>query len=127
MKLNAVGVSSSNMQKTITFYSLLGIKFPEVTEDQQHIDSLSQKGSTRLIIDTHTLTEKVHGKKPLPSNHAQFAIEYDSPAEIDEIVTKLKETGFTVLKEPWKAFWGQYYAVIADPDGYIVDLYCNAL
>jgi uncharacterized glyoxalase superfamily protein PhnB len=26
-------------------------------------------------------------------------------------------------KEPWDAFWGQRYAVVADPDGNHVDLY----
>ncbi len=27
------------------------------------------------------------------------------------------------VKEPWDAFWGQRYAVIADPDGNTVDLF----
>ena len=35
----------------------------------------------------------------------------------------IRDAGFTVVKEPWDAFWGQRYAIVADPDGYMVDLF----
>jgi uncharacterized glyoxalase superfamily protein PhnB len=50
-------------------------------------------------------------------------VHYDTPAEIDAVASKVKAAGFTVIKEPWDAFWGQRYAVVADPDGYQIDLY----
>jgi len=28
-----------------------------------------------------------------------------------------------VVKEPWDAFWGQHYAIVADPEGYRCDLF----
>lgn len=123
MKLNAVGVTTSDFKKTITFYTILGFKFNKHNEGDDHLDSIPEEGSIRLMIDTKSLVEEIIGEEPMHGNHSAFALEYDSPEEINEIVQKLKSEGFTVVKEPWDAFWGQRYAIVADPDGYKVDLY----
>ena len=31
--------------------------------------------------------------------------------------------GFSVIKDPKDAFWGQRYVLVAEPDGYMVDIY----
>jgi uncharacterized glyoxalase superfamily protein PhnB len=69
------------------------------------------------------MVEDIIGEEPKPGNHSAFAINYDSPAEVDAVVEKLRAAGFQLVKEPWDAFWGQRYAIAADPDGYKVDLY----
>ncbi|MBI3980520.1 VOC family protein [Candidatus Microgenomates bacterium] len=123
MKLNAVEVCTSNMAATLKFYELLGFEFPQLRGDEQHVDSLVNQGSVRLMIDKKEVAKEIIGSFPIPSNYSSFCIEYDSPEEVNKIVGKVKMLGFMVVKEPWDAFWGQRYAIIEDPDGYKIDLY----
>lgn len=123
MKLNAIGVTSSNFAKTVEFYALLGFEFPEFKAGEDHLEPKTPAGSARLMIDSKKLITEILGEEPKPSNASAFAIEYDSPLELNEVAQKVKEAGFNVIREPWDAFWGQRYAVVADPDGYKVDLY----
>lgn len=37
----------------------------------------------------------------------------------------MKNFGYEIFREPWQAFWGQYYAIIKDPDGNLLSLFCN--
>lgn len=123
MKLNAVGITSKDLKRTVTFYELLGFKFPEFSDNEQHLEPLPTEGSVRLMIDTYELVKGLIENEPVPATHSTFALEFDSPSEIDEIVKRLHEAGETVIKQPWDAFWGQRYAIVADPDGYMIDLY----
>ncbi len=123
MKLNAVGVASSNLTKTVEFYKLLGFDFPSLKGDDQYVESNDKKGSIKLMIDSFEMVKSILGYLPKPSNHSNFAILYDNPTEIDEIITKLSQKDFTIIKKRWNAFWGQRYAIVQDPDGYKVDLY----
>ncbi|KKQ36677.1 MAG: Quinone binding protein [Candidatus Roizmanbacteria bacterium GW2011_GWA2_37_7] len=125
MKLNAVGVASSDLTKTISFYILLGFKFSEVSDDGKHIETTITSSSARLMIDSKDIVKDIIGEDPKPGNHSMFAIEYETANEVDTVVQKLKDAGFTVVKKPWNAFWGQRYAVVEDPDGYKVDLYAQ--
>jgi len=56
-------------------------------------------------------------------NQVGIAFECASPAEVDEIYTRVTEAGFQSAKEPWDAFWGQRYAILEDPSGVDVSLY----
>lgn len=105
------------------YYSLIGFKFADGSENQDHVEPVTSEGSARLMIDTTELMTKVLGETPKPGNHSSFAIEFDAPDEVDEVCKKIAATGHTVIKKPWDAFWGQRYAVVKDPDGYMVDLY----
>lgn len=123
MKLDAVGVTSSNLKKTVEFYSFLGFQFPEFKEDEQHLEPVTPPGAARLMIDLKKIVKDIIGEDPKPGNHSSFAIQYNSPEEVNEVAKKVMNAGFKIYKEPWDAFWGQRYAVVEDPDGYKVDLY----
>lgn len=125
MNLNKVAVASSDLEKTLGFYKILGFEFPEIMEADRHIESKYAGAGAALMIDTVDLIEEISGEKPVPGTGSAFAIHYAESKEVDAIVKSLKEAGFTIVKEPWEAFWGQYYAIVADPDGYKVDLYVN--
>ena len=123
MKIDAVGVSSSNFQRSVDFYKLLGFQFPEFKADEDHLESITPDGSARLMIDSKSLLRSILGADPQPGNHSSFAINYETAAEVDRVSAEVKKAGFTVVSEPWDAFWGQRYAILEDPDGYKVDLY----
>lgn len=125
MKLNAVGVFTSNLSETVKFYSLLGFKFPEFKADEQHVEAVTILGGTRLMIDTDKLVESLIGEKPRPGNCSVFALQYETVEELNEVATKVAASGHKVIKEPWDAFWGQRYCVVQDPDGHRIDLYAT--
>jgi uncharacterized glyoxalase superfamily protein PhnB len=123
MKLNAIGISSTNIQSTVEFYKLIGFEFSEFSPQEQHVEPITQPGAARLMIDDAKLIESITGQKPTPANHSAFALEFDTPAEVDAVVAKLAAAGHAIVKQPWDAFWGQRYAIVQDPDGYMIDLY----
>ena len=123
MKLDAVGVVSKDIKKSVEFYSLLGFTFPEVPDDAMHIEAKRQEGSSRFMIDNYEMIKDHSGIEAKPSNFSAFAIVCGSVAEVDATVRKVQEAGFEVAREPWDATWGQRYAVVIDPDGYGVDLF----
>jgi uncharacterized glyoxalase superfamily protein PhnB len=124
MKLNAVGVNAKNITKSVKFYELLGFKFQSFTDTEDHVEATQENGM-KLMIDTFESMTSILGEEPRPSNHSTFALQYDSPAELNAVVASIKENGFSIYKEPWDAFWGQRYAIVEDPSGYRVDLYAT--
>jgi predicted enzyme related to lactoylglutathione lyase len=123
MEISAVGVSATDLRRTIAFYELLGFRFPPVADDEDHVEAEAAPGSAQLMIDTHTLMTGLLGEPPRPGNHAAFAVRCTAPAQVDELASRVSGAGHAVVTAPWDAPWGQRYATVADPDGYRVDLY----
>ena len=121
-QLNAIGIVTSDMGRSIRFYRLLGVDVPE-TPDEGHVDTLLPNG-VRFMLDTE---EVIRSFRPdwtrAAGNEVALAFECASPAEVDEFYARAVDAGFHGEKEPWDAFWGQRYAQLHDPDGIGVDLY----
>lgn len=100
MKINAVSVVSTDLKKTVEFYTLVGFKFGEVASDEQHLEPETPEGSARLMIDTKKLITEILGESPQPANNSNFAIEYDTPAEVDAAARRIEQAGFKVVKQP---------------------------
>jgi uncharacterized glyoxalase superfamily protein PhnB len=120
--LNAIGVVTSDMARSIAFYRLLGLDVPE-TPDEGHVDTTLPSG-VRLMLDSEDV---VRGFRPEwereTGNQVALALECESPREVDELYARVVAAGFSGEKEPWDAVWGQRYAQLEDPDGVPVDLY----
>lgn len=125
MKLDAISITSKNLKETVKFYSLLGFTFADFAPDEKHIEPITKKGDVRLMIDDADLIKDITGVAPIPPTHSSFAILCDNPKEVDKVVSTVKSSGFEIVKDPWDAFWGQRYAIVKDPDGYMVDLFAN--
>ena len=121
-QLNAIGIVTSDMARSIAFYRLLGVDVPE-TPGEGHIDTFLPNG-VRFMLDTE---EVVRSFRPdwsrQTGNQLGFAFECTDAAEVDELYARVVGAGFHGEKEPWDAFWGQRYAQLLDPDGVGVDLY----
>lgn len=123
MKLDAIGVVSKDIHKSVAFYTLLGFEFGDVPADAMHMEAKRQDNSVRFMIDDFQMIKDHSGIESKPSNMSAFAILCDSPEEVNEAVERVKNAGYAVAREPWDAIWGQRYAVVLDPDGYGVDLF----
>jgi predicted lactoylglutathione lyase len=125
MKIDAIAITSSNLKEAAKFYELLGFKFNDFGEDEKHIEPVTKNDEVRLMIDSKDLIEELNGNKPSSPNHSTFAILCDSSDEVNQLVSKIKSNGYEIVKEPFDAFWGQRYATIKDPDGYMIDLFAS--
>ncbi len=119
----AVSVTSTDMRRSIAFYSALGFDFSAADPDQDHVEPASAPGDMRLMIDSASLIASITGVAPVPASHSAFALLCDSPAGVDAAAEAVSAAGFDVAKAPWDAFWGQRYAILRDPEGYLVDLF----
>jgi catechol 2,3-dioxygenase-like lactoylglutathione lyase family enzyme len=120
-RIDAVSVVTTDMERTVAFYATLGFDFTGVDISGDHVEP---RGSgVRLMIDDARLVQDLTGEAPRPASHAHFALLCDTPAEVDALAARVGAAGFRVVRQPWDAFWGQRYAVVADPDGYQVDLF----
>ena len=123
MKLDAVTVTSTNFTQTVRFYELLGFSFPPIVADEKHLEAITPEGEVRLMIDDANLMETITGKKPLPPTHSSFAIKCETSEAVDAAIAAIAQAGFSVVKQPWDAVWGQRYAIVADPNGYMTDVF----
>ena len=121
-ELNAIGITASDMGRSISFYRLLGLDVPE-TPGEDHIDTFLPNG-VRLMLDSEEVIRSFlpHWQRS-DGNQISLAFECFNPAEVNEIYERVVEAGFDGEKEPWDAFWGQRYALLRDPDGVEVNLY----
>ena len=120
-ELNAIGIVAADPSRSIAFYRLLGVDFPESGEG--HIEATLPNGA-RFMLDSEEVVKSFRPDWTREvGNQLALAFECASPAEVDEIYAKAKDAGFDAEKEPWDAFWGQRYAQLRDPDGVPVDLY----
>ena len=123
-ELNAIGITVSDLRRSMQFYRLLGLDLPD-DPAEDHVEATMANG-TRLMFDTEEVIRSF-----LPNwarsdgNQVSLAFECASPAEVDEIYARVLDAGFHGEKEPWDAFWGQRYAQLADPDGIPVDVYAQ--
>jgi uncharacterized glyoxalase superfamily protein PhnB len=120
-ELNAIGIVSADTARSIAFYRLLGVDFPE--DGEGHIEATLPSG-VRFMLDTEevVLSFRPDWTREI-GNQLSLAFECASPAEVDALYARVAAAGFQAEKEPWDAFWGQRYAQLRDPDDVPVDLF----
>ncbi len=122
-ELNALGIVASDLGRSIAFYRLLGVDFPE--DGDGHIEATLPSGM-RLMLDEESVVKSFRPDWTRETgNQLALAFECSSPAEVDELWSRAKDAGFEADKEPWDAFWGQRYAQLRDPDSVPVDLFAS--
>ena len=122
-----VGIVVSDMGRSLAFYRMLGLDIAEGQDGEEYVQVITPNGY-RISWNVASMMQGIHpGWSPTPpaqrDNWVSLAFLCDSPAEVDETVARIAASGLGhVIKEPWDAFWGQRYAMIADPDGNEVDV-----
>ena len=122
--LNAVGIVTSEMARSLEFYRHLGLDVPD-TPEEGHVNIEIADG-IRLMIDAEAEIRKFRPDWDRKmGNQLGLAFQCESPSQVDEVYARMTTAGFQGDKEPWNAFWGQRYAQLRDPDGVPVDLYAT--
>jgi len=122
--LNAVGIVTSDMARSLEFYRQLGLDVPD-TPEQGHVN-IDIAGGMRLMIDSEAEVRKFRPDwNRKTGNQFGLAFQCETSSQVDEVYARMTAAGFKEEKEPWDAFWGQRYAQLRDPDGVPVDLYAS--
>jgi uncharacterized glyoxalase superfamily protein PhnB len=118
------GIVVSDMSRSVAFYRLLGLEFPDGAENEQHVEA-PLPGGMRYALDTEDVIRSFEPdwKRPTDGYAGGGAFRCESPDEVDQVYRGLLTAGGSAHKEPWDAFWGQRYAQVKDPDGTVIDLY----
>ncbi|NRQ32262.1 glyoxalase [Nonomuraea sp. NN258] len=124
-RLNMFGLVVQDMAASLAFYRLLGLDLPAEDDHKPHAE-VDLGGGIRLAWDTveTVRTFDPDWRPPGGGHRVALAFLLDSPGQVDATYDKLVSLGHTGHKEPWDAVWGQRYAIVTDPDGNAVDLYC---
>lgn len=123
MRLDMIGIIVTDMKKSLEFYESFGLVLKEKYSDD-YIELESE--SIRISLNTREMIEGVYGFKPtISGERLELAFMFDSKDELDDRVTLLKKINTKILREPWETVWGQYYAVVEDPDGNILSLFTD--
>ncbi|MFT3840878.1 MAG: VOC family protein [Myxococcaceae bacterium] len=124
MSLDAIGVISGDLKKSVKFYGLLGIALKGAGGDD-HLEGQTPSG-VRLMVDSVALIKSFNKKYKKPKGSGVVLCFRQANAKaVDALYKKIVSAGFKSVHEPWDAFWGQRYACVSDPDGNQVDLFAQ--
>ncbi|SFJ03671.1 Uncharacterized conserved protein PhnB, glyoxalase superfamily [Paenibacillus sp. UNC496MF] len=122
VKLDMIGIVVEDMGKALGFYRALGFEIPETADREPHVE-IAQKG-VRIAFDTVEVARGVYGSWERPSGHRiELAFRCADASSVDALYRGIVERGYEGRREPWDAFWGQRYAIVADSDGNLISLF----
>ncbi|HYT26388.1 MAG TPA: VOC family protein [Actinomycetota bacterium] len=123
--LTVIELVVEDMARSLAFYRRLGLDIPAEADGQPHVE-VDLPGGLKLAFDT---VETIRGfdsswSPTAGSPGMSLGFRCDSPTDVDKLYGDLVAAGYEGHKEPWDAAWGMRYAVLHDPDGNGVDLFC---
>jgi catechol 2,3-dioxygenase-like lactoylglutathione lyase family enzyme len=123
--LTVVEVVVEDMARSLAFYRRLGLDVPAGADSEPHVE-VGLPGGLKLAFDTRETIRSFDPSWEPSSGSPRMALAFgcDSPDEVDKLYGELVGAGYEGHKEPWDAFWGMRYAMVHDPDGNGVDLFC---
>jgi uncharacterized glyoxalase superfamily protein PhnB len=125
VSLGVVSLVVTDMSAALAFYRRLGLEIPAGADGEPHVE-VEVPGGLRLAWDT-VETVRSYDSRWQPQSggpRVSLAFRVDTAEDVDALYGRLVEAGYNGHLAPWDAFWGQRYAVIHDPDGNGVDLFC---
>jgi catechol 2,3-dioxygenase-like lactoylglutathione lyase family enzyme len=124
-RLDLIGIVVEDMGRSLAFYRALGLELPEEADGQPHVEA-TLPGGLRLAWDTEETIRSFEPDWQPPSGGQRIGLAFrlDRPADVDAAYERLVSLGYDGHKQPWDSAWGQRYALVRDPDGNGIDLFC---
>ena len=118
-----IGLSVTDIPRAIRFYRILGLDFPDTAQGEHNVEV--KTNGYRISLNAQALEKDLTPGWVEPrGQRAGLAFLCGSPSEVDATYAKIVAAGHKGVKEPWDAFWGQRYALVEDPDGAHVSIFC---
>jgi len=120
---HTIDIVVADMAAALRFYRALGLPVPDGVEGEDQVQVATPGGATLGFLSEAAMREvNPHWTTPV-GQRVTFACRCDSPDEVDATYVRVTQAGYEGRQAPWDAFWGQRYAMLADPDGNRVDLF----
>lgn len=122
---NQVNLVVRDMDETVAFYRRLGLPVSDSGGDwpagsgARHVE-VAIEGGMSLEFDNLTSAAVWHRGARVPTGEGGAAVigfALASRDAVDRLYAELTAAGAPGRQEPYDAFWGARYAVVADPDG----------
>jgi catechol 2,3-dioxygenase-like lactoylglutathione lyase family enzyme len=120
IRLDQVNLVVRDVEASRVFYTRLGLDFGEEHDPVwgKHHVGAEHGDSTPLDVDLDSTSFVQKWDAGWPGGTGVvIGFKVDSRQEVDDLVATLRSDGVPVQQEPFDAFWGARYAVVADPDG----------
>ena len=121
---------ASDVDATLAFYRALGVDIPEVSVWRgdsggaaHHVD-VGMPNGVSIDFDSDELARLYNAGWAGSGAEGATLIGFRVATRdaVDETYDRLTAAGYRGLQEPYDAFWGARYAIVADPDGRQVGL-----
>ena len=119
-----IGLVTKDLARSLDFYRTLGLDVPTEVDLEEPYFEITLDSGVRLSWNKIEMIKQIDPEYVDPVGQG-IGIAYlcDGPADVDARYQAVVAAGFEGHKEPWDAFWGQRYAQVKDPDGYLLDLF----
>jgi catechol 2,3-dioxygenase-like lactoylglutathione lyase family enzyme len=124
-RLSIVTLGVTDLKISIDFYTnKFGWK--QVDSGNENIAFFQLNGIQLALYSKDKLAEDAT-ISPTGSGFKGFSLSYNarSENEVDYIISKVREKGVKIVKNPQKVFWGGYSSYISDPDDNLWEIAFN--
>jgi lactoylglutathione lyase len=111
IQLNLVVIRSVNLEKSVDFYQMLGLRFLKHRHGNGLEHFVSQLGL--MTFEIYPQTAKIG---TTTGTRLGFQV-----LDLDSIIIKLEKEDISIIAKPTKSEWG-LRSVVIDPDGHRVEL-----
>lgn len=119
--MNQLNLVARDFDATLSFYRALVVAIEEVPVGPGGIRHARARFPDGFLLefDNHALARACNAawRGPEGSSRALIRFTFPARAAVDAAYAALVAAGYTGRQPPYDAFWGQRYAVVADPDG----------
>jgi catechol 2,3-dioxygenase-like lactoylglutathione lyase family enzyme len=117
--LDQIDLVARDFDASRAFYRRLGVELPEQPIGADGIGhATAEWPGMELAIDNEKLARVYNAAwRRGAGSRALIGFRVETRAAVDEIYADLVDAGYEGRQQPYDAFWGARYAVVADPDG----------
>ena len=124
-RISLVTLGVADVARSTAFYESLGWRRSSSSQDGD-VTFFAMQGSALALYGREPLAEDA-GVSPSGDGFraVTIALNCDSPAEVDQVVSEWLASGALLVKAPESVFWGGYSGYVADPDGHLWEIAHN--
>ena len=110
----------ADLDRSVTFYRALGLSVRERSDQRAEFETGECTFVVEEAYDPETLAE--WGLEPPGDHPGKGTILVLRVGSVETTCDRAEAAGATVLTGPRETDWGEKLALVADPDGYVVEL-----
>lgn len=123
-KLNLITLGVNDLKKSTAFFEGLGWK-----KSPASVEGLSLFPLGGMVLALHPRNDLANDATVSPdgSGFSGITLSYNaySESEVNEVLSKVKQLGATIIKPAQKVYWGGYSGYFEDPDGHLFEVAYN--